>query len=229
MITISKQTNYYLAQIQAQPYRLVSAASDAAKNGTVYTLSYSENPYPNDQANLVLVSYAAYQAAVAGLDPADSLALNIRSISLATQAAAVRCIEVYHLVLGLSNFPGNEENTDLIDSGFEHKIYEEGATLLNEVETHTSAGGKVVANYPIASLGSISARKTGADLTVVSAVLPLGQVTLHDGMSAIADGVAVELRYQTAGNLIYLLVDQNQKPVAVIMSQSLSNYLAANA
>lgn len=229
MITISKSTNLYLAQIQTQPFQFVAAVSDAAAKGTVYKIFYSKEPYPNDSQNLVLTSLAAFNAAVAAVDPSNSLPVATRSISLASQAAAVRCVEVYHMTLGLSNFPGNGENTDLIDSGFEHKIYENGTYLLDKVENKTSSGGRVVASFPIASLASISAHKAGADLTVVSAVLPLGQVTLHDGADPIADDVAVELRYQTRSNLIYYMLDQKENPIAVVMSQSLSDYLAANA
>lgn len=229
MITISESTNFYLSEIQAQPYQLVAAVSDAVANGTVYTISYSEDPYPNDEQNLVLMSMAQYKAAVAALSPSDSLPVSIRNIGLATQAAAVRCVEVYHLVLGLSNFPGNGENTDLVDSGFERKIYKNGTYFLDQVENHTSASGGVTANFPIASLDSISARKTGADLIIASANLPLGTVVLTDGASPIANGVAVELRYQTESYLVYYMLDQNLNPIAVILSQSLSNYLAANS
>lgn len=222
MIIIQKSNELILQAVKAQPYRMVRAAKDAA-NGKDYVISRSEEDAPL----LMLISKGEFDAKVAAVTNAPPV---FKNLSFDMVSAGIRADEIYHLVLGLSNFPGNEKpNVDLDASGFEHKIVEEGADLLNVIENLTAAGGSVTASSPIASSASVSARKTGADLTVVSVDLATGIVVLNDGVSPVANGVVVELRYQTTGNMVVYLKDGKEKIVSVILSKAFNDYLVANA
>jgi len=224
MITFTKDRSLTLQQMKAQPYLLVKAVKDAVA-GNNYTIARKEG----ETAELLLMSKAKYDAAVAAVDSENSLPIVTKSVAFDMHSAAIRCDELYHLVLGKPVYTSQAPQNKAIASGFQHKIDVKGTQLDNVVENLTSADGEVVATKPIASAASVSARKSGADLVITSVDLALGVVVLEDEEAPIEDDIAVELRYQATDNLIVEIRDAKKVVIAVILSAALNAQLAAAA
>ena len=226
MITIPKKINVTIIDAKLRPYMFVKAAKDAAL-GIDHPIQRSEK----DDVEMIMTSKSSFDQKIAALNAAKSLPVLFKSRMFDLNSAAIRMDEIYHLVLAKSTFSGNDEPWDLENSGLERKIVVEGTTLDNRVENVVSVGGNVQSLYPIASAASLSAHKAGADLTVNTITpqnLQLGVVSLNDGSASVADGVAIELRYQAKNNLVIFLKDGKENVISVIMSKELSDYLAAN-
>lgn len=225
MITITPNTNLGLAQLASDPYKMVKIARDVHAKQIQYTIAHRDTEAPA----LALISIDQFNTLLS-VNPSKSLPVYYQTLNYDTVSAGLKIEEIYHLVLGLSLFPGNlSPNTTLEESGFEHHIVSQGQKLPNIVENKVSSGGAVTASYPIASLDSVSATKAGGTLTVHSIPnLNLGVVDLYDGGSPIADGIAVELTYETIGYVVAQITDVNKQVIAVICSEGLLNYLVAN-
>jgi hypothetical protein len=225
MITITKNKKLSFGELK-KPYNLVVACRDAAK-GNDYGVCRTEQ----DESNVLLMGEAKLTGALAALDPAKSLAVKLRYQDVTAVAVGERAEEFYRMILGESSFPGNEDFSEEIDNqSLEKKINDKGTQFDNQAENKVAAGGSVTSNFPIASLESVSARSTSGSLTVVSVPdLNLGEVNLNDGGSPVADGVAVELVYQTKEQLVVRLLDQNKKVLACMLSKEFYDYLVANA
>jgi hypothetical protein len=229
MIILSKSTQMSLQETEARAYKLVRNARDAGAKGHDYQISLHDK----SPVELSLLGKSKFDALVANVDPAKSLPPKLKHISFDLVSAAARIEEIYHMVVPHSEFPGNTNLHDKGDlmgtSGFEHKIREAGSQLDNVDETLVALGGGVIASHSIASQDSISAKKAGGPLSVVAVNLNLGSVLLNDGIVPVADGVAVEMVYQTNDWLVIYLHDQKQQIIAVICSKALNDYLVANA
>lgn len=222
MITMQPRTKLTIQDMK-RPYEFAKIMRNADK------VSYTMARTLEEDAEITILSKAQFEALLAGLDPLKVLAPKYKTIHFDMTSASLRSEEVYHVVLGKRIFPGNDLNSEVDKSGFEHKIIVEGTQLDFQVENTVAASGGVVASYPIASLDSISARKAGGALTVVSADLALGTVALNDGLVPVADGVAVELVYQAKEQLAVLIMDQMKQEVGVLISKEFNDFLVANA
>jgi hypothetical protein len=198
---------------------------DVFNNPTdVYTIKRSEK----DAVSAVLLPSSVLSSLLASINPTSSLPVKIKYLQLPSEAAAKRFEEVYDLVLAATEVSLNSGKP--VSFGFQHKIDVEGQQADFEVETHLSGGGKVTSNFPILS-GSVSAVKLPslAALSVTSVNGALGSVSLHDGANPIADGVSVQLVYQTTDYLAYLIKDEsNHQNEAAVISQALYSYLLAH-
>jgi hypothetical protein len=225
MILIQKPMKLSLSEAKI-PYNLVKAVRDVAKNPTkIYDIS----KLWVGSAEMKLMSLSHYNAMLGALNPALSLPVLINNLTIDITQAALRMEELYHLVAGLSYYPGSDPNAPSLGvTGVEKKLRLEGRQLADLVTTKVSSGGAVIANYPIDSSESVSARKPGGALTVTTVDLQLGVVSLEDTGLPIADGVTVELVCQSIRHCVYALDDLSGSPKAVILSKELFNYLVAN-
>ena len=225
MIQILPHTNLGLRQLKQFPYQMVKAAR-AAQAGVQHTIAHTDVEMPS----LLLLGKSKLDAMIAALNPLSTLPVVYKTKTYDMTSAGVRIDEIYHLVLGLSNFPGNEKpNVDLDYSGFEKKIVTQGADLKNLVENVVSGAGFVTASHPIASLASVSARKAGGPLVVSSIPnLSLGVVNLLDGGFPIAASIAVELTYETQEYMVAYIKDPHGVVIAAVISEDFNNYLLAH-
>lgn len=220
MILVNKDKKLSLQEMK-RSYELVRVVRGADKDP--YTVSRTLVADPE----AIIVSKAKFDSLISGFD-ANALTPVWSSIEMDIPSAAIRAEEMFHLVLGLSNFPGTDDpSPELTASGFEKKIVVKGTKIQAKVENLTSADGKVVASSPV--LEPVSARKAGGTLDVVSVDAATGEVTLEDGGVAIADGVAVELTYSEKEYAVIFLRDQHKKTIGVLLALELNDYLVANA
>lgn len=230
MITFSDSFNLELSDLQ-RPYKLIQAARKVAANPALtYLLSHD---HVSADGLVKMIAKSAFDAKVAALNPTHSLPVLVTSEQLPITAASIRLIEMYRLILGQTEFPGNLDPQPkyLEQWGFEHKIHQTGRQLANRSESKTAASGHVTASFSIASSGSVTAAKSnGAALTVTGiADIKLGVVALNDGVSPVSNGVVVSLAYQTVQHLVVNLYDSTAKQViAVLVSKELTDYLEAN-
>lgn len=229
MITLTKSTQMSLQEAEALAYKLVRNARDAGKTGTDYQISrHDKGP-----VEMVLMSQSKLAALLANVDPSKSLPPKVKYLTFDMVSASSRIEELYHMVVPKSEFPGNTNLHDQGDlmgtTGFEHKIRVAGAQLDNVSDNLVSAAGGVIASHSIADAATVYARKAGGPLTVSAVNLNTGSVLLADGGPPIADGIAVELTYQTQEWLIINLKDTDKKIHSVFCSKALNDYLVANA
>ena len=227
MILINKNYNLTLADV-GDSYKMIKYVRDAAKSLTSsYTISKSKSaPGPLMQ----LLGKTAFQMAISNLDPAKSLPLAINTLVLDAPTAAVRIDELYRLVLGLTEFPGNSNPEYLNKWGFELRIDSMGQQLSNQAVTKISAGSAVTSDFPISSLTSVSAEIITGPLTISSVPnLQLGVVNLLDGGSPVSDGTQVSLAYETIAYTIFAITEPKNRVDAILASKGLIDYLTANA
>ena len=228
---IAPQNPLYLELIDLKRENkfVVSARNALANPGSVYTLAHDEVSVPQIQ----MIAQPTFAALVAGLDPTKSLPILMAPIQVPVVATAQRLVEFYHIILGLSLFPGETDpGHEYIDSfGFQYKILKTGQRVSIQTKSVIASGGNVVADYPILQDGNVAAFLTnGTPLTVNSIVnANLGVVSLNNGVSPIADGTAVELVYDTQLYVPVNVFDSQRNNIpAVMLTDAMAAYLQAN-
>ena len=227
MIIITPSNLLTIQEADGQQTKVVTAMRACYADQTVfYNIARSEEDQPTGQ----MINVNLFNSLVAGLNPANSLPVIVFPIVMPVTALAQRLMEPYHITVPIDELT-LEPNTPASNYGFQYQIENQGTDLQNQSGVKVSAGGGVTVSYPIASLASISAFKLPGNnpLTVVSANLNLGTIQLHDGASPIADGVNVQVNYETVNYTVYLVQDNADQVVkAVVASNDLLNYLNAN-
>jgi hypothetical protein len=227
MITFTKNYAFTLTTAQNQ-YSFVKASRDCLATGAIYTVQTIDDTQPV----MNMIGYPLYQQLLAGLDPTLSLPVLINNLYFPIEVTSLRIEEFYHIVCGISEFPGSDPNPVLLNkSGLELKVRNEGQGNFNVAEAKTSTGSQVTATYPILS-GSVSAYFNGGPLTVGSisdADALLGLVPVENGASPLSDGTIVQLAYDTVRYcVVYLTDDRDEQPDAVLVSDQFLAYMQAN-
>lgn len=218
MILFRDPTHFSLSEA-AIPYTLVKAARAVEADPTkIYSIAKRRA----DPRGLLLLAHSALPV----LDPTKSLPVLISTLRMPTTSASIRIEELWHEILGLSEFYGSDQNgSDFIDVPSQIKLRARGREYVDQVETPTTAGGIVTVNYPIQDLADVSAQKPGGALTVTAIPnLQTGQVSLSDGGAPIADGIVVQIVYPTLRHCVCILEGTG----AVLISKELFDYLSAN-
>jgi hypothetical protein len=226
MIEILSSNATNLDQLKQSNKFVVYCRRVAADSSLIYYISREEN----EPASFCLMGLAAFQSAMAAVNPADSLTPFINNLYLPLVAASVRMDEMYHVVVGASEFPGSDSNATTIGAwGLEKEIREDGTIYYDCAETQIASGGAVITNYPIADITSVAARKAGGSLTVNPILTPnLGVVLLNDGASPVADGTAVSITYSATRYAVMNLQEPLGVVDSVLVPLALLTYLSNN-
>lgn len=225
-IQILKNYSVSLEQLKQGQKMVAFSREVKADSSKMYSISRKAG----QEVEMEMIGKAAFDAKLAALDPLKSLPVLIRTLSLPVAAASARMDEIYHLVMGKSIYPGSDPRPQYLDkSGFEHKIKADGRAIADLAETHISASGGIVTDFPISDADGVSARKPSAELTVTSVTENLGEVALNDGASPVADGVSVAVAYPAISHTVVQVLEPKGVAAAVICSKELLDYLSANA
>lgn len=221
------KSNFLKLQQLAQGNLLVRLCREIKGNDfKVYNIIRSESV----GTEFHLLSKQLLNSKIQSLDPTKSLTPYIKYIPMLASSASLRMVEAYHLVCGISNYPGSDPNPRFIDkSGLERKIKIDGRSLSDRAETCLAADGGIETLYPILEEIPVSAIKAGGQLTPTVRDPNLGKIDLLDGEDPIEDGILVSVAYSAIKHCVVNILDSGGKVVAVLASKELLDYLTANS